>query len=60
MPQTKADEYVRRIRNKNKRAYAQDYLNFCAKKIAMKEDYPLSYMAKQAVRMEINRLLNPQ
>jgi hypothetical protein len=54
-----ADDYVRKIRNENKKTYAQKYLRWLRGGSA--GDAPeapegLSAMAAQAVRMELNRL----
>ena len=54
-----AHRYIRKIRNKQKRAYADDYLNFmrgqCVEPVAHYRG--LSYMAAQAVRLELTDIL---
>jgi hypothetical protein len=54
-----AKSYVRRIRNTAKRAYAENYLDFLTGKAPNEPDpsvYPISYMAAQGVRMQLDNL----
>jgi hypothetical protein len=47
--------YIKKIKNKEKKRYAQDWLKACENGTKMKDsDYHLSAMAKQAVRMSLS------
>ena len=53
----KAKKYVSRIKNKAKREYAEKYLNYLSGKgEEPEEDKGLSFMARQAVRMQLQDL----
>jgi hypothetical protein len=53
-----AQKYVNHIRNKEKRAYAQAYLNYLTswRPEPKTEEYKLGTMATQAVRMTLNKM----
>ena len=54
------NKYVARIRNPEKKRYATDWANYAIGFQPHPEDhhsYNLSYMAKQAVRMQIGEIL---
>jgi hypothetical protein len=56
-----AAAYVRRIRNVQKRAYAAQYLAwFTGQRSQDPNAEGISYIAAQAVRMEIARLIGPR
>jgi hypothetical protein len=49
-----AQKYIKSIRNLIKRQYARDYLEFLINKTECKEaNYPIAYMAKHGVRLEL-------
>jgi hypothetical protein len=59
MKTTEIEKYIKAIHNKNKKQYAIAYYNYlCSNKQPAwePEDKNLSYMAKQAVRMNITKL----
>lgn len=59
MNTTEAEKYVKRIRNNAKRAYAWAWLHYYKGEWPQPKDenFNLSYMAKQAVRMNLFDLL---
>lgn len=54
----KAGQYIRRIRNVQKKQYARAYLNYVltGRQGAEPDRSPLSFMAAQAVHMELNSI----
>lgn len=57
----KALKYVRRIRNAGKRAYAYAYLGFRngTRTAPHESDFGIGIMARQAVRWQIDDLIEP-
>jgi len=56
----KIDQYIRSLRNRVKRDYAIAYYDFRVNNrdiMPADERYPIGYMAKQAVRLQIDKLL---
>ena len=53
---TAAWGYIRRIKNPSKRKYAEAYLDYCDGNGAEPDDAGISYMAAQAVRMQLAEL----
>jgi hypothetical protein len=51
-----AHKYIRRIRNKEKRAYAQIYLRFLCGQQPEPDRGKVSYMAAQAIRIELHSI----
>ena len=51
-----AQKYIRRIRNTNKRIYAQRFWDYLNGYMPIEPSHGLSYMAAQAVRMELHRI----
>lgn len=56
-----AQSYVSKMRSSKKKEYARRYLLYRQTRVEPSPPlYPLSYMAAQAVRMEIDRLLEAE
>ena len=57
---SKANDYIKRIRNQRKKLYARAYLGYLLRKRSEPDHngYALSYMAGQSVRMELGRLIS--
>ncbi len=51
-----AQAYINRIRNSNKRIYARNFWDYLNGWIEREPSHGLSYMAAQAVRMELHRI----
>ena len=58
-PEQNATAYIKRIKNAAKRKYAMSYLAYLYGTTHLEPDDPhnLSYMAAQAVRIELRRIL---
>ena len=56
----KLEKYIKSIRNNEKKRYAVDYIAdvICHDNQTENRNYDLGAMAKQAVRMNINELIN--
>lgn len=52
----KADPYIRRIKNLNKKIYAENFATYLEQGGELPPELVLSYMASQGVRMELREL----
>lgn len=52
-----ANKYISRIRNARKKEYAKQWLNYRLGKAEKPETNKISYMAAQAVRIEIDQMI---